>query len=220
MRMALAETFESDQPKSVLRLGAALGFGDRAQGEREFDVLFRGQPGKQAGFLEHHADAIGIGLVDRRAVDEDGSRGLPQQSGEHHQQRRLSAAARPDQDDEPSRLDVERDVRQRHHVRTRSLESLADTVDLDRDGARRRLQRRYVRQWLHFVSPHLTISLKVIAITAIITTLANSCRIWKFSPQLAIWWPMPSREAYISARMTPVRLKIMEIRKASSSTGS
>ena len=59
-----------------------------------------------------------------------------------------------------------------------------------------------------------------IAITAIINTLASNCRIWKFSPQVAIWWPMPSREAYISARMTPVRLKIMEIRNASSKTGS
>ena len=58
------------------------------------------------------------------------------------------------------------------------------------------------------------------AIAAIITTPASSCFIWKFSPQVAIWWPMPSREAYISARITPVRLKIMEIRSASSSTGS
>src|ERR1700761_5531596 len=31
---------------------------------------------------------------------------------------------------------------------------------------------------------------------------------------------MPSREAYISASITPVRLKIMEIRSASSSTGN
>ncbi len=55
---------------------------------------------------------------------------------------------------------------------------------------------------------------------AIISTPASNCFIWKFSPQVAIWWPMPSREAYISARMTPVRLKIIEIRSASSSTGS
>lgn len=49
------------------------------------------------------------------------------------------------------------------------------------------------------------------AIAATITTPARSCFIWKFSPQVAIWWPMPSREAYISARITPVRLKIMAV---------
>ena len=52
------------------------------------------------------------------------------------------------------------------------------------------------------------------------TTPANSCFIWKFSPQLAIMWPMPVREAYISAISTPVKLKIIEMRSVSSKIGS
>src|SRR5882757_8803692 len=118
------------------------------------------------------------------------------------------------------RLDLERDVFQRDHVLRRGPENLSDVPDLDRACARGRLERRHVRQWLHLVSTHRTSSLKVMAIAATITTPASNCLIWKFSPQLAIWWPMPSRDAYISARITPVRLKIMEIRNASSSTGS
>ena len=43
---------------------------------------------------------------------------------------------------------------------------------------------------------------------ATISTPASNWRIMKFSPQFAIWCPMPSREAYISASITPVRLKI------------
>ena len=50
-------------------------------------------------------------------------------------------------------------------------------------------------------------------------TPANSCGIWKFSPQLEIRWPMPVREAYISAIITPVKLKIMEMRSVSSRIG-
>ena len=65
-------------------------------------------------------------------------------------------------------------------------EDLADIADRDRAGARGRLERGYVRQWLHRVSTDLTSSLNVMAITAIITTPASNCFIWKFSPQVAI----------------------------------
>ena len=41
----------------------------------------------------------------------------------------------------------------------------------------------------------------------------------KFSPQFEIMWPTPVREAYISAIITPVKLKIIEIRKVSSRIG-
>jgi hypothetical protein len=58
--------------------------------------------------------------------------------------------------------------------------------DLDGAGARGRLERGYVRQWLHRVSTDLTSSLKAIATPAIITTPASNCFIWKFSPQVAI----------------------------------
>jgi hypothetical protein len=76
MRMAFAETVEADQFERILRLGAALALGDAAQGQRELDILFRGQPGKQAGLLEHDADPVRIGFWDRRAADGDGAGGL------------------------------------------------------------------------------------------------------------------------------------------------
>src|SRR5258708_8776897 len=117
------------------------------------------------------------------------------QAGHHHQKRRLAAAARADQYDEAAGFDVERDVFKRDDVLRRGPEDLSDIADFDRAG---RLQRGYVRQWLHRVSTHLTSSLKVIAITAIITTPASTCFISKFSPQPPILWPMPPREASIS----------------------
>ena len=72
--------------------------------------------------------------------------------------------------------------------------------------------RRGLRAWR-------TASLKAIATAASRITPANSSGIWKFSPQLAIRWPMPVREAYISAIITPVKLKIIEMRSVSSRTG-
>ena len=186
VRMALAEAFEADQLQRILCLGAPLGLGDAAQGQREFDVLLRRQPRKQARLLEHHADAVRIGLKDRRVVDQDRPGSLLAQAGHHHQQRRFSAAARAHQHHEAARLHLERDVRQRHHVLCAGLEDLADIADLDRAGARGRLQRGYVRQWLHRVSTDRTSSLNVMAMAAIITTPASNCFIWKFSPQVAI----------------------------------
>ncbi len=113
-----------------------------------------------------------VGLGDRRAADGDGARGLLAQAGHHHQKRRLAATAWADQHDEAARLDVERNVLERDDVLRRGLEDLSDIADLDRAG---RLQRGYVRQWLHRVSTHLTSSLKVIAMAAIISTPASNC---------------------------------------------
>src|ERR1700738_4384105 len=102
-------------------------------------------------------------------------RGLRTQPGHHHQQRRLSAAARTDQHDKTAGLDLDRYVGQRHKVLAGGLVDLADTGDLNRACARRRLERGYVRQWLHRVSTHLTSSLKAMAIAPIIRTPASNC---------------------------------------------
>src|SRR5439155_4297192 len=153
---------------------AAFVLGDAAQRQRKLDVLFRRQPRKQAGFLKHHADAVRIGLGDRGTADGNRAGGLLAQARHHHQERRLAAATRADQHDETAGLYVERNVFERDDVLRRGLEDLSDIADLDRTG---RLQRGYVRQWLHRVSTHLTSSLKVIAITAIITTPASNCLI-------------------------------------------
>src|SRR5579871_5384377 len=186
MRMASAEAFEAHELERILGFRAALGFRHPAQRQRKFDILFRREPGKQARLLEHHADAVWVGLWDRRATDQDSAGRLLPEPREHHQQCRLAATARPDQHHEPPWLDVERHARQRDHLAACGLEDLTDIADLDRAGAVSRLQRRYVRQWLHRVSTHLISSLKTIAMAAISTTPAKSCFIWKFSPQVAI----------------------------------
>src|SRR6185437_15222355 len=104
----------------------------------------------------------------------------------HHQQRRFSTAARADQHRKPARLNLEGDVGQRDDILARRAIGLADAVDLDRARARDELERRYVRQWLHRVSTHLTSSLNVMAIAEISKTPASNCGIWKFSPQVSI----------------------------------
>ena len=186
MRMALAETLEPDELQRIFGLAAPFGFSDAAQRQREFDVFLRRQPGKQARLLKHDADAVRIGLRDRRVVDQDGAGGLLAQAGHHHQKRRFSAAARAHQHHEAAGLHLERDVRQRLHVLRRRPEDLADIADGNRTGPCGRLERGYVRQWLHRVSTDLTSSLNVMAITAIMITPASNCFIWKFSPQVAI----------------------------------
>src|SRR3954471_364408 len=184
MWMPLAEPFETNELQRLLGFGPPLRLGDAAQRQRKFDVVFRRQPGKQAGFLEHHADPVRVRLLDRSAADADRTRARVLQPGHHHEQGRLAAAAGADQHHEAAGLDVERDVCERDDILGRGLEGTADIADLDRAGAQRGVEwsdvhRGYVRQWLHRVSTHLISSLKVIAITAIMTTPASSWGIWK-----------------------------------------
>jgi hypothetical protein len=86
-----------------------------AQRERKLDVVERGEPGKQARLLEHDADAVRVGRVDRPALDVDRAGGLVTQARHHHQQRGLAAAARADDDDETPGTDRHGDVGQRRH---------------------------------------------------------------------------------------------------------
>src|SRR6202008_2922327 len=114
-------------------------------------------------------DPIRIWFCDRRAVDRDDAGGRRQQARQHHEQCRLAATARSEQDDEAPRLDVERNVGQRHHVLRGRAEYAAGIADLDRARRRDLSEWRYVRQWLHLASTHRIVSLKAIAITATIT---------------------------------------------------
>src|SRR3569833_2064026 len=67
----LAKTYEPDQYQRLLGFGPPLRLGDATQRQRKFDVVFRRQPGKQAGFLEHHAAPVRVRLIDRSAADAD-----------------------------------------------------------------------------------------------------------------------------------------------------
>ncbi len=62
--------------------------------------------------LEDHRDVAGAGrkLGDVAAADRDRAVGHLLEAGDHPQQRRLSAAGRPDEDEELAAADLERDV--------------------------------------------------------------------------------------------------------------
>ena len=72
---------------------AALGLGDAAFAQSEFNVLLDRQPGKQRIFLEHDA-AVGARLEDRLAIKADIAAGCPVEAGNNVEQRRFPATAR------------------------------------------------------------------------------------------------------------------------------
>src|SRR5258708_7717794 len=110
-----------------------------------------------------------------RRVSPPSAANASQQRGHHDKGGGLPATARPHPHHEAARLHFKGEVRQRRLVLLAGPEDLADIADLYGAGARRRLERGYVRQWLHRVSTDLTSSLKAIAIAAIITTPASNC---------------------------------------------
>ena len=186
VRVAAAEALQADQIEHGVGALAALLARRAADAERELDVVERRQPGKQAGLLEHHADAVGIGLGDGPAGAQDGARRLVPEPRHHHQQRGLAAAAGPDDHDEAAGADGERDVLQRRHLALAALVDVRQPCHLDGGRPGLRAQLLHVRQVLHRVSSQRTVSLKAMATVASRITPANSCGIWKFSPQLAI----------------------------------
>ncbi len=95
--MAIAHTFQPYQRQIALD---ALGHGrgiDAMHLERVGDVLCGAQVRKQGESLEHHADGSTVrGEVRHRlAIDKNGAVRGRNEAGDHAQQRRLTAAARP-----------------------------------------------------------------------------------------------------------------------------
>src|SRR5213075_942154 len=159
--------------------------------------------------LEDHADTLRVRLRNRLAQASDRAARLRAQAGQHHQQRGLAAAARADDHREAARRHREGDVFEGGHG---APVVVAQALDMDCGS--------HVLHTLTRASSQRSASLNTIAARDNSSTPANSCFIWKFSPQLAIRWPMPLREAYISAISTPVKLKIIEMRSVSSRIGS
>ena len=78
--------------------------------ERELDVLAQVAPGQEVRVLEHHPDLRGSRPDDGAAVDQDLTAGQGMQPCHRPEQRRLPAAARPENADELAGCDVEREV--------------------------------------------------------------------------------------------------------------
>ena len=78
--------------------------------ERKLDVLAQVPPGQEVRVLEHHPDLRGSRPDDRAAVEQDLAAGQGVQPRHRPEQRRLPAAARPENADQLAGRDVEREV--------------------------------------------------------------------------------------------------------------
>ena len=133
VRIARAEAVEAHKREHGFGAPSALLAWGAAQAEREFDVVERREPRKQARLLEDHADALWIGIGNRAPVAQDLAFGLGPQSGQHHQQRSLAAAARADDHHEAADADGHGNVFQRRHAALQARIDVAEIRDLDRD---------------------------------------------------------------------------------------
>src|SRR5205814_8834744 len=107
--------------------------GGALERQPERDVGLGGRPRQQRVLLEDDTP-VKAGPGDRRPVDEDlpgRGRGQPAQQ---IQQRRLTAAARPDQRQELSTVYVEGDVLQRDHLTAPGAEHLPHALETDLRG--------------------------------------------------------------------------------------
>jgi hypothetical protein len=97
----------------------------------EDDVVDDRPPGEEQVLLEHVADLAGR-PDDRPAVEQRLAARRPDQPGDDVEDRRLPAAARPDDADELALLDVEADVTARDDaLASGDLEDLLDPAQLD-----------------------------------------------------------------------------------------
>ena len=131
MRIVPAKFGEADQLEGGLDAGGRLRGRDAAGHQAEAHIGLDVHPGEQAAFLEHH------GILDRPALRRhlDGAAGLPVESRQNAQQRRLAAAARPHDAHELAGRDREIDIGERHHGAGVATVLLAQAHNLDRSAA-------------------------------------------------------------------------------------
>ena len=130
--------------------------------EAELDVLERGPPRKEAGFLEHGRDAAGIGPGDRPAIDHQAALVGRDETAEHAEQRGLAASGGADQGAERALFDRERDVLECFHRARAGEVALGDALDDDQLGARAhvswRISRAMTRRWISEVPSPISVS--------------------------------------------------------------
>ncbi len=139
MGIAAFESGETDQvqirlrPDGTFRPRYTLGL------KAELDVPERGPPGEQCILLEDDP-AVETRARDRSPIDQDASTAGSAQSAEQVEQGGLTAAARPDQNEEFSTADVQVHVGERGEVGGRAMRSrvgpdsklLRDVLEFDR----------------------------------------------------------------------------------------
>ncbi|MNK61199.1 hypothetical protein D3C87_803550 [compost metagenome] len=129
MRKGLGEVGEADELQRFVDAPALrLEHAARLQAERH--VVPHAAPGVERRVLEDD-DARRVGPRDGRAVLGDASGGGGLQPGHEAQQRRLAAAARPEQRDELAGLHREVDVVEHLQRTRRHIEPVAHALDVD-----------------------------------------------------------------------------------------
>src|SRR5262245_49027777 len=130
---------EADERQHGLDVLASRAPAEGSKGQRQLDVLERGQHRHQVVKLEHEPDRprapVGkLGLRELRdvdAVDQDRARVGLVDPGNEVEQRRLARARRPHQAEEVAALHVEREVVQHRHHLAAAAVRLEDVADLD-----------------------------------------------------------------------------------------
>src|SRR6266511_2213485 len=135
LRVQLGEPGQPHQDQELPRLVPAGAPRDPLALQPELHVGLCGAPGEQGVPLEHHAP-VQARSGHRPPVEQDLSRGRLAQPGQQVQQRGLAAAARADQDQKLSTVDVDADVGQRGHLNAATGEHLADPAQTDLRGHR------------------------------------------------------------------------------------
>jgi hypothetical protein len=128
VRVVLREPGEPDHRQHLPRARLALGAGHAAVLETERDVVAHGAPGQQGVLLEHHR---GQRRSRPLGLDAHLASGRVDEAGQDAQQRRLAAAAGPDDAEELTDLSLQRDPVERDHRAPAALESHADFVHDD-----------------------------------------------------------------------------------------
>jgi hypothetical protein len=108
-RVGVRETGEPDQLDEVLGMLARRAHRPALQLEAVDDVAHHGAPRQEIGLLEHHRP-IASRSVDRAAVERERAAGDRKQAIDRVQERRFSAARRPDDREEFTLADVETDT--------------------------------------------------------------------------------------------------------------
>ena len=109
VNVAVLKFSQMHQAQIVLRLLAALGFGQAFHLHAEFDVLPDREPGKQSVLLEDQ-DAVGARALNGIAIHQDLAGGWSLQAGNQVQQSGFAAAGGADNAEKFSRANVEIDA--------------------------------------------------------------------------------------------------------------
>jgi hypothetical protein len=130
LRVRIAELRKTDERQEVFDLRLPFALRDAAHPGAVAQVVANRQPREDGIGLEDNC-TVGSRRGHDSAVLQDRAGRRPVESSDEIQQRGLAAAGRPDDGDDPLRLELEVRLRQRNYLRAPAAEPLFDVLDLD-----------------------------------------------------------------------------------------